>query len=75
MKKSFIILLISSVLAISACKGTKNTPAGDSTGTGAAGARTPGFESADTTKHDSTNTSPKKAIYEDSSKTKKDTAK
>ena len=75
MKRAFIGILICSVLSITACVGNQNTQAGDSTGTGAAGARVPGNESADTTRHDSTNTSPKKAIYADSAKTKNDTAK
>jgi hypothetical protein len=69
MKKSLSIICICATLAFTACKGNPGTQAGDSTGTGASGARVPGNNSTDTTKHDSTNTSPKKAIYKDSTKT------
>jgi len=70
MKRSFITLLVCSILSVTACAGNQNTQAGDSTGTGAAGARVPGNQSADTTRHDSTTGSPKKAIYADSTSKK-----
>ncbi|MHB8206265.1 hypothetical protein [Mucilaginibacter sp.] len=75
MKNSLSILYACVVLAFTACKGNMHTESGDSTGTGSGGARTPGNVSADTTKHDSTNTSPKSAIYKDSTKGKADTTK
>jgi len=75
MKKSLSILCVCMALAFTACKGNPSTQAGDSTGTGASGARVPGNVDADTTKHDSTNTSPKSAIYKDSTKAKGDTVK
>jgi hypothetical protein len=70
MKKIFIATLVCSILSVTACTGNQNTQAGDSTGTGSAGARVPGNESADTTRKDSTTTSPKKAINADSTKKK-----
>lgn len=73
MKNSISILCICIVLAFTACKSNMHNEAGDSSKTGAAGARTPGNYSADTTRYDSTNTSPKHAVYQDS--TKKDSAK
>jgi hypothetical protein len=75
MKKSTSILCFCVALAFTACKGNMHTESGDSTGTGSGGARTPGNETADTTRHDSTNTSPKSAIYKDSTKGNADTAK
>ncbi|WP_461452043.1 hypothetical protein [Mucilaginibacter sp.] len=69
MKRSIIVILICSVLSITACKGNPSTQSGDSTGTGAGGARVPGNMSADTTKHDSTISS-SKAMNTDSAKSK-----
>ena len=69
MKKSLQILCICATLAFAACKGNPSTQAGDSTGTGAAGAKVPGNVVADTTKHDST------SIKGDSIKTRTDTLK
>jgi hypothetical protein len=68
MKKSISLLCFGVLLSFAACKSNQNTQAGDSTGTGAVGARVPGNVTADTTKHDSTNTTPKSAIYKDSTK-------
>jgi len=75
MKNSLSIIFICAALAFTACKGNPSTQAGDSTGTGASGARVPGNVNGDTTKHDSTSTSPKSAIYKDSTKAKGDTVK
>jgi hypothetical protein len=75
MKNSISIICVCTALALTACKGNMHTEAGDSTGTGAAGARVPGNVDGDTTKHDSTNTSPKSAIYKDSTKGHAHTAK
>jgi hypothetical protein len=50
MKKLLIALFLCAGLAFAGCKGNPNTSSGDSTGTGAAGARVPGKESADTTR-------------------------
>jgi hypothetical protein len=77
MKNSLSIICVCFALAFTACKGNQSTQAeaGDSTGTGAAGARVPGYVDGDTTRHDSTNTSPKRAIYKDSTKAKGDTVK
>jgi hypothetical protein len=48
-------LLMVTVLALTSCKGNPSTTSGDSTGTGAAGAKVPGFSSTkDTTSHDTT---------------------
>ena len=52
MKRSIITLTIPTILAFTACKSHMNTANGDSTGTGAAGARVPGQVSSDTTHHD-----------------------
>jgi len=73
MKNSISIIVFCVALAFTACKGNPHTESGDSTGTGSGGARTPGNETADTTKHDSTNSSAKNAMYKDS--TKMDTIK
>lgn len=48
-----MILGAAALLLLISCKGNPNTTAGDSTGTGAAGARVPGNVTRDTTKHDS----------------------
>jgi len=75
MKSSLSIICICVALAFTSCKGNPSTQAGDSTGTGASGARVPGNVNGDTTKHDSTSTSPKNAIYKDSTKVKGDTVR
>lgn len=75
MKKAFAILSVCVALAFTACTSNQHTQAGDSTGTGSAGARTPGNVTADTTRYDSTSNSPKKAIHSDSAKIKSDTVK
>jgi hypothetical protein len=49
MKKSLIAIALFSSLAFAACKGNPNTSSGDSTGTGAAGARVPSKSDSDTT--------------------------
>ena len=55
MNKLIIIILMGIILAFTACKGNPDTMSGDSTGTGAAGAKTPGFASTkDTSSHDTT---------------------
>jgi len=54
MKKAMTGIMMFAVLATTSCKGGKDTPNGDSTGTGASGARVPGMVTKDTTKHDST---------------------
>jgi len=55
MNKLIIIILMGLILAFTACKGNPNTTSGDSTGTGAGGAKTPGFSSTkDTSSHDTT---------------------
>jgi hypothetical protein len=53
MKRTLIILSICAGMALTACKGRGNTTAGDSTGTGAIGARVPGYTTKDTTRNDS----------------------
>ena len=75
MKNSISVICVCIVLTFTACKGNPGTQAGDSTGTGASGARVPGNVNGDTTKHDSTSTSPKNAIYKDSTKVKGDTVR
>ena len=76
MKNSISIICFCAVLAFTACKGNPHTAeAGDSTGTGSAGARTPGNVTSDTTHYDSTNTSSKNAIHKDSTKDKADTVR
>lgn len=53
--KMIIGLVMATVLAFTSCKGNPSTESGDSTGTGAAGAKVPGFSSTkDTTSHDTT---------------------
>jgi hypothetical protein len=54
MKKILIAVCLFSSLAFVACKGNPGTSSGDSTGTGAAGARVPGKTASDTTNHAST---------------------
>lgn len=49
MKKLMIAACLFGTLAIAACKGNPGTSSGDSTGTGAAGARVPGKSDSDTT--------------------------
>jgi len=49
MKKILITVCLFSSLAFVACKGNPGTSSGDSTGTGAAGARVPGKLDSDTT--------------------------
>ena len=53
-QKLLIGILMAVILALASCKGNPSTMSGDSTGTGAAGARTPGFTTKDTTSHDTT---------------------
>jgi len=53
MKRSLQIICLCATLAFAACKGNPSTQSGDSTGTGASGARVPGNVTADTTKNDS----------------------
>ena len=49
-ERVIIVILMAAVLAFASCKGNPSTQSGDSTGTGAAGAKTPGFSSTkDTT--------------------------
>jgi hypothetical protein len=57
MKKVLMITAICAALAFTACHTNQNTASGDSTGTGATGARVPGKVTADTTRHDSTGNS------------------
>jgi hypothetical protein len=53
--KMIIGLVMVTALAFTSCKGNPSTESGDSTGTGAAGAKVPGFSSTkDTTSHDTT---------------------
>jgi len=73
MKKSVITIVLFSALAFTACKSHMNSAAGDSTGTGASGARVPGQVSSDTTHHDSTKNSLSTGV--DSSKSGNDTTK
>jgi hypothetical protein len=54
MKNTLIICALFAATILVSCKGNPNTTAGDSTGTGAGGARVPGNTVSDTTKHDST---------------------
>ena len=68
MKKSVSMLCFCILLSLAACKGNQDTTAGDSTGTGAAGARMPGNITSDTTHYDSTSTSPKTSVHKDSTK-------
>jgi hypothetical protein len=49
MKKILIAICLFNSLAFAACKGNPNTSSGDSTGTGAGGARVPGKSDSDTT--------------------------
>jgi len=72
MKKLLMITGVCAALAFTGCKGNPNTASGDSTGTGAAGARVPGNTTADTTHHDTTKNALSTGI--DSSKNTKDTA-
>jgi len=58
MKKLMIAACLLGTLAFAACKGNPNTTSGDSTGTGAAGARVPGKISSDTTHQGSVPGSP-----------------
>jgi len=53
MKNVLIAICIFAALAFTACKGNPNTSSGDSTGTGATGARVPGKTSSDTTRRGS----------------------
>jgi len=53
MKKTLIAVCLFSSLAFAACKGNPNTSSGDSTGTGAGGARVPGKSDSDTTRRGS----------------------
>ena len=50
MKRIVTIIAICAGLAFTGCKGNPNTTSGDSTGTGAAGARVPGNNRSDTTR-------------------------
>jgi len=58
MKKLMIAACLTGTLAFAACKGNPNTTSGDSTGTGAGGARVPGKTVSDTTHKGSVNGSP-----------------
>lgn len=51
--KKLKLLAICGVFFFAACKGNPGTTSGDSTGTGAGGARVPGMKTQDTTRHDS----------------------
>ena len=54
-EKLIIGIIMAAVLAFASCKGNPSTQSGDSTGTGAGGAKTPGFSGTkDTTSHDTT---------------------
>ena len=50
MKKIGIMIVMGALMALTACKGNPSTTSGDSTGTGAAGARVPGDTTSDTTR-------------------------
>jgi hypothetical protein len=58
MKKLMIAACLFGTLAFAACKGNPGTNSGDSTGTGAAGARVPGKSDSDTTHKGSVTGSP-----------------
>ncbi len=58
MKKLMIAACLFTTLAFAACKGNPNTTSGDSTGTGAGGARVPGKSDSDTTHNGSVPGSP-----------------
>lgn len=49
-------------LVFAGCKGNPNTTSGDSTGTGAGGARVPGNVTKDTTKNDTLDTASKATV-------------
>lgn len=53
MKKLKLLAFAGALLLLAACKGNPTTTSGDSTGTGAGGARVPGMKTQDTTRHDS----------------------
>lgn len=50
MNRSTSCILVTALLLTIGCKGNPHTTSGDSTGTGAGGARVPGFQTKDTTK-------------------------
>jgi hypothetical protein len=54
MKRLLIMAGICATFALASCKGNPDTASGDSTGTGAAGARVPSKVDSDTTRHDTT---------------------
>ncbi len=58
MKKLIIAACLLGTLAFAACKGNPGTSSGDSTGTGAGGARVPGKSDSDTTHKGSVTGSP-----------------
>ena len=58
MKKLLIAACMLGTLAFATCKGNPGTTSGDSTGTGAAGARVPGKSDSDTTHKGSVSGSP-----------------
>jgi hypothetical protein len=70
MKRLSIIAGICTLLAFAACKGNPSTTSGDSTGTGAVGARVPGKESSDTTRRGPATG----ADVKDTAKTSRDTS-
>jgi hypothetical protein len=53
MKKFKFAAIFGIALLFAACKGNPSTTSGDSSGTGAGGARVPGMKTQDTTRHDS----------------------
>lgn len=62
MKKSLKIAMAVVCLVFAGCKGNPNTTSGDSTGTGAGGARVPGNVTKDTTKNDTLDTASKATV-------------
>jgi len=58
MKKLPLFAAAAAIIFMVSCKGNPDTTSGDSTGTGAGGARVPGNVTKDTTRHDSTNAKP-----------------
>ncbi len=51
--KKLKLIAICGMVFLAGCKGNPGTISGDSTGTGAGGARVPGTTTQDTTRHDS----------------------
>lgn len=56
MKKTLLLFALIATMILGSCKGNPNTTSGDSTGTGAGGARVPGNTVSDTTRHDTATT-------------------